>query len=49
LVEKYEGGDHSEDVGVDGRKILKFVLGKYGGKLCVGFVGLKIETGDGLL
>jgi hypothetical protein len=30
LVESLKGRDHSKDLGVDGRIILKCILGKYG-------------------
>jgi hypothetical protein len=30
----YKGGDHSEDLGVDGKKILEKILGKLGGRVC---------------
>jgi hypothetical protein len=30
LLESLNGRDHSEDVGVGGRIILKWILGKYG-------------------
>jgi hypothetical protein len=28
LVEKYEGRDHSEDIGTDGRTITEWILGR---------------------
>jgi hypothetical protein len=30
-LEGLKGRDHSEDLGVDGRIILEWILGKYGG------------------
>jgi hypothetical protein len=48
LVGKPEGRDHSEDLGVDGRIILKFILGKHGLGMWIGFVWLSTGTGDGL-
>jgi hypothetical protein len=35
---KLKGRDHSEDLGVDGRIILEWILGKYGGKVWTGFI-----------
>jgi hypothetical protein len=32
------GRDNSEDVGVDGRIILEWILGKQGGKLWTGYI-----------
>jgi hypothetical protein len=36
LVGKSERSDHLEDVGIDGKIILKRILGKMGGKLWTG-------------
>jgi hypothetical protein len=33
LVGKPEGKNHSEDLGVDGRIILEWILGKLGGRI----------------
>jgi hypothetical protein len=41
--------DHSEDLDVDGRIILKWILGKLGGKLWTGFIWLRLGFSDGLL
>jgi hypothetical protein len=38
-----------EDIGVDGRIILKWILRNSGGRACTGFIWLRIETGGGLL
>jgi len=46
--ENLKGKDHSEDLVVDGRIILEWILGKYGGKLWTGFMCLRIETTGGL-
>jgi hypothetical protein len=44
-----QGRDHSEELGVDGRIILEWILGKYCGKLWTRFIWLRIVTGGGLL
>jgi hypothetical protein len=49
LVGKNEGKDHSEDLGVDGKILLQWILGKYGGKVWNGFIWLRIGTSGGLL
>jgi hypothetical protein len=36
--------DHSGDISVDGRIILEWILGKYGGKVWTGFIWLRIGT-----
>jgi hypothetical protein len=36
------GGDYSEDLGVDGRIVLEWILGKWCGKLWIGFIWLSI-------
>jgi hypothetical protein len=42
--EHLKEGDHSEDLGVDGKKILewKWDLRRYGGNLCFGFIWIRI-------
>jgi hypothetical protein len=42
-------GYHSEDLGADGRKILEWILGRWGGKLWTGCSWLRIGTSGGLL
>jgi hypothetical protein len=44
-----KGGDHLEDLDVDGRIILEWILGKEVGKAWTGAIWLRIGTGDGLL
>jgi hypothetical protein len=38
LFGNLKGKDHSEDIGIDGSIILKWVLGKYGGNLWTGCI-----------
>jgi hypothetical protein len=38
-----------EDLGIDGRTILEWILGKEGDKLWTGFIWLRIGTSGGLL
>jgi hypothetical protein len=47
--ENLNGKDHSEDLGVDAKIILKYILGKYGGKLWTGFIWLKTWISSGFL
>jgi len=49
LVRKPEGKRPFEDLGVDGRVILKLILGKQGGKLWTGFIWHRIGTSGGPL
>jgi len=39
-----KGRDHLEGLGVGGRIILYWILGKYGGKIWTGFILLSIGT-----
>jgi hypothetical protein len=48
-LENLKGRDHSEDKGVDGRIILEWILGKYGGKLWTARIWLRTGTSGGLL
>jgi hypothetical protein len=41
--------DVEENLGVDGRIVLKCVLGKLGGKVWIGCIWLKIENSSGIL
>jgi hypothetical protein len=36
-------------VGLDGRTTLRWIFGKYGLGMWIGFIGLRIGTGGGLL
>jgi hypothetical protein len=45
--ENLQGSDHSEDLGVDEKIILEWILGKYDGKVWTGFLWLRIGTSGG--
>jgi len=45
--EDLKGRDHSKDLGLDGKIILEWILGRSGGK--VGFIWFRTGTSDGLL
>jgi hypothetical protein len=47
--ENQKGRDHFEVLCIDGRIILKWILGKWGEKVWTGFIWLRIGTNDGLL
>jgi hypothetical protein len=49
LSEKLKGRYHSEDLGIDGKIILEWALGKQSGKLWTGCIWLRIETSGRLL
>jgi len=40
-VGNLKGGDHSGDLGVDGKIILEWILGTLGGKMWVAFIWLR--------
>jgi hypothetical protein len=42
LVENLKGRGHSEDLDIDGRIILEWSLGKYGGTVWTGRIWLRI-------
>jgi hypothetical protein len=42
-----KGRDHSEDLIVDGRKILEWILGKQGMKMRTGFIRIVIASSGG--
>jgi hypothetical protein len=48
LAQKPEGKDHLEDVGVDERIMLKFILNKWDGRLRTGLIWFRIGTSGGL-
>jgi hypothetical protein len=41
LARNLKGRDHPEDVGAYGRKILEWILGKWGGKVWTGFMWIR--------
>jgi len=49
LSENLKGRDHSEDVGLDGKIILEWMLEKWDRKLWTGCIWHEIETNGGLL
>jgi hypothetical protein len=48
-LESLKGREHLEDLGIDERITLKWVLGKEGWRGWIGFIWLRIGTGGGLL
>jgi hypothetical protein len=48
-LENVKGRDHSEDIGVDGRIILEWTLGKQGTKVWNGCIWLRIGASGELL
>jgi hypothetical protein len=49
LIGKPDGRDHSEDQGIDGIIILKWVFGEQGWRVWIGFIWFRIGAGGGLL
>jgi hypothetical protein len=50
LFDHLKGRDHSEDIGVDGKKIiLAWILGTQGVKVWIGRIWLRMETSGELL
>jgi hypothetical protein len=47
-LESLNGRDHSEDLGVDARIILEWILEKQGVKVWTEFIWLRTETSGGL-
>jgi hypothetical protein len=48
-LENLKGRVRLKDLGVDGKIILKCILGEYGGNVWTGFIWLWIRTSGGLL
>jgi hypothetical protein len=48
-LERLKGRDHSDDLGVDGRIIFKWILRKWGFGVWIGFTQLRIWISGGLL
>jgi hypothetical protein len=48
-LENLKGRAYPEGLGIDGRIILEWILGKYVWKVWIGFIWLRIETGGRLL
>lgn len=42
-------GDYLEDLAVDGWLIFKYTVKEHVGSLCICFIGLRVQTRDGLL
>jgi hypothetical protein len=49
LVGNLKGGDHLEELSVDGKTLLEWMLEKYVEKVLIGFVWLRIRNCGGLL
>jgi hypothetical protein len=49
LIQNLNGRDYSEDLGVNERIILIWILGTYDEKVWTGFMWLRIWTSGGLL
>jgi hypothetical protein len=47
-LESLKGRDISEDLRIDGRVIIKWILGNWGSKVWIGFVWLVLGTSGGL-
>jgi hypothetical protein len=43
-LENLKGGDHSDDLGIDGKIILEWILQKYDETVWSGCIWLRIET-----
>jgi hypothetical protein len=49
LVGRLEGKNHLEDLGIDGRIMLKWIFNKWDREAWTGLIWLRIGTGGGLL
>jgi hypothetical protein len=49
LVGKPEGKNHSENLDIGEKKILEWILVKYGGKVWTGYIWIGTGTSGGLL
>jgi len=47
--ENMKGKDHLEDIHIDRKRTLEWILEKYGGKVWTGLIGFRIETNGRLL
>jgi hypothetical protein len=47
-LKRLRGRDHTEDLGLDGRIALKWILQKQDWRVWTGFIWLKIGTDNGL-
>jgi hypothetical protein len=47
--ENLKGREHTEDMGIDERRTVKWILGEQGGSVWTGFIWLRIGTSGGLL
>jgi hypothetical protein len=48
-LENLKGRNHLEDLGIGGKIILGWILGKQVGKMWIGFIGFRIRINDVLL
>jgi hypothetical protein len=49
LIGSLKKRDHMEDLGVDRSIVLKWIIGKLGRRVCLGFCWFRIGTGGGPL
>jgi len=48
-LENMKGRHNSENLGIDGRIILEWILEKQGGKVWAGYIWLRIGASDGIM